>query len=59
MEDIKTRNGRYMMEEKQFTYTALLAPGTWYFICNLANQYLAWVFELSASKASSKFSLAV
>jgi hypothetical protein len=42
----------------QFTYTALHAPGTWYFKCNLDNQYLAWVFVLSVSRANSKFSFA-
>ena len=40
------------------THTALHAPGTWYLRCSLDNQYLACVFELSASKANSKFSLA-
>lgn len=42
-----------------FPYTALFAPGTWYLKCNLANQYLAWVFELSASRANSNCSFAV
>ena len=44
---------------RQLTYIALQAPGTWYFKCNLDNQYLACVFELSASKDNSKFSFAV
>lgn len=45
--------------EKWDPYIALHAPGTWYLRCSFDNQYLAWVFKLSASKANSKFSFAV
>lgn len=45
-------------KEEKSTNMALHAPGTWYLRCNLDNQYLAWVFKLSASRANSKFSFA-
>lgn len=48
----------HLWKEITLTYIALHAPGTWYLRCNLDNQYLAWAFELSASRANSKFSFA-
>lgn len=43
---------------RSITHIALQAPGTWYLKCILANQYRAWVFMLSISRANSKFSFA-